>query len=208
MYVYKDKIDIKDLENITRKESMMKTEKEKMMSGELYNALSPELSEERKQARMLFYELNSNHDLKEEARRAILQKLLGNCGLNAWIEPPFYCDYGYTISIGDNVFINYNCTILDPASVTIGNDVLIGPNVNIYTATHSTDWQIRKQGLENAKPVTIGNDVWIGGGVIICPGVSIGDRTTIGAGSVVTKDIPSDVVAVGNPCRVIRNIKE
>lgn len=186
----------------------MKTEKEKMMSGELYNALSSELSEERKHAKVLYYELNSNHNLSKEARRDIFQKLLGNCGQNAWIKSPFYCDYGYAISIGDNVFINFNCTILDGAPVTIGNNVLIGPNVDIYSATHPTDWQIRKQGLENAKPITIGNDVWIGGGAIICPGVSIGERTTIGAGSVVSKDIPSDVVAVGNPCHVIRNIKE
>ncbi len=186
---------------------MGKTEKEKMMSGELYNSFVPELIAEREQAYALFSELNRMGKADQKKREEILKKLFGHCGDNVWIESPFYCDYGYQISLGDNVFINFNCTILDGMPVIIGNNVLIGPNVQIYSATHPIDWQIRAQGLENAKPISIGHHVWIGGGVVICPGSSIGDRTTIGAGSVVTKSIPSDVIAAGNPCKVIKKLE-
>lgn len=182
------------------------SEKEKMLKGELYDAFTPELIKDREDAYALFNELNSIGKATKEKRETILKKLLGACGKNVWIESPFYCDYGYQIFIGDNVFINFNCTILDATSVKIGNDVLIGPNVQLYSATHPTDWQVRATGLENSKPITIGNNSWIGGGVIICPGVSIGDRSVIGAGSVVTHDIPSDVVAVGNPCKVVKQL--
>lgn len=178
-----------------------------MISGELYNSFCSELIKDREYANALFTKLNTIGKATQKKREIILRNLFGKCGENIWIESPFYCDYGYEIFVGDNVFINFNCTILDGSPVTIGNDVLIGPNVQIYSATHPIDWKIRSNGLENSKPVTIGNNVWIGGGVVICPGVSIGDRTTIGAGSVVTKDIPSDVVAAGNPCKIIKNIE-
>lgn len=183
-----------------------RTEKEKMIRGDLYDAFTPELIKERELAHSLFSELNNIGKSTRENREAILKKLLGQCGKNVWVESPFYCDYGYQISLGDNVFINFNCTILDASPVTIGNDVLIGPNVQLFSATHPTDWKVRAKGLENSKPISIGNNVWIGGGVIICPGVRIGDRAVVGAGSVVTKDIPSDVVAAGNPCKVIKHL--
>jgi maltose O-acetyltransferase len=184
----------------------MKTEKEKMLSGELYNALDPELSDERQRTRLLIKDLNDTREDEKEKRNSILKKLLPYTGVNLWVQPPFYCDYGTNIIIGDNVFFNFNCVILDVMEIKIGSRTLIGPNVQIYTATHPIDYKERATGLEYAKPVTIGNDVWIGGGAIICPGVTISDRTVIGAGSIVTRDIPSDVFAAGNPCRVIRNL--
>jgi maltose O-acetyltransferase len=183
---------------------LMKSEKEKMLNGELYNATDPQLSAERRQARLLFKQLNDSSDEQVELRQQILKELIGKAGEGLWIEPPFYCDYGSNITVGDKVFFNFNCVILDVARVTLGNNVLCGPNVQIYTATHPMDWQERASGLEYAKPITIGSDVWIGGGAIICPGVTIGDCAVIGAGSVVTKDIPADVFAAGNPCKVVR----
>ena len=182
------------------------SEKEKMLAGELYNSFTPELIEERERASKLFSKLNQLGKATREQREELLRKLLGKCGENIWIESPFYCDYGYQILIGDNVFINFNCTILDACPVRIGNNVMVGPNVQIYSATHPLDWKVRASGLENSKPISIGDHSWIGGGVVICPGVTIGERSVIGAGSVVTKDIPSDVMAAGNPCRVIKKI--
>jgi maltose O-acetyltransferase len=184
----------------------LKSEKEKMCSGELYNSFTPELIQEREHAYALCTELNKMGKATPELRAAVLRKLLGACGANPWIESPFNCDYGYQIELGDHVFINFNCTILDCMKVKIGSRVLIGPNVQIYSATHPTDYKLRAQGLESAAPITIGSDVWIGGGVILCPGVSIGERSVIGAGSVVTRSIESDVVAVGNPCKVIKHL--
>lgn len=184
----------------------MKTEKEKMLSGELYNAFDDQLVAEREKSHQIYSELNKMGKSTQQNRQLVLEKLFNQCGENTWIESPFYCDYGNQIILGDHVFINFNCTILDAAVITIGNNVLIGPNVQIYAATHPTDWKIRAQGFENAKPITIGDHAWIGGGVVVCPGVTIGARTTIGAGSVVTKDIPSDVVAAGNPCKVIKQL--
>ncbi len=125
-----------------------------------------------------------------------------------WLQPPFYCDYGYNIKVGDKVFFNFNCVVLDVAEVIIGSRTLFGPNVQIYTATHPMNYKERASGLEFAKPIAIGEDVWIGGSAVICPGVSIGDRSVIGAGSVVTKDIPVDVFAAGNPSKVIRNLAQ
>ncbi|WP_224998464.1 sugar O-acetyltransferase [Cesiribacter sp. SM1] len=186
----------------------MKTEKEKMLSGALYNALDPQLMEERRKARLLFKQLNDTRDDEEELRLRILKDLIGKAGEGLWIEPPFYCDYGSNITVGDKVFFNFNCVVLDVMPVTIGSHVLFGPNVQIYTATHPMDWEERAGGLESAKPITIGSNVWVGGSCIICPGVSIGDRSVIGAGSVVTKSIPEDVFAAGNPCRVIRSLKQ
>jgi maltose O-acetyltransferase len=186
----------------------MKTEKEKMLDGELYIALDPELSQERTQTRLLTQKLNDSREDEPEKRLEILKKLIPNAGSELWIQPPFYCDYGQNIIIGDKVFFNFNCVVLDVTYVTIGSRTLFGPNVQIYTATHPMDPVIRASGVESAKPITIGEDVWVGGSAIICPGVTIGNRTIIGAGSVVTRDIPDDVFAAGNPCRVIRSLVE
>lgn len=186
---------------------IMKTEKQKMLAGELYNALDPGLSQERLQTRLLIKELNESREDEEEVRKRILKELIPNAGAGLWLQPPFYCDYGYNIIAGDKVFFNFNCIVLDVMQVKIGSRTLFGPNVQVYTATHPLDPVERASGLEYAKPVTIGEDVWIGGSAVICPGVVIGDRSVIGAGSVVTKDIPSDVFAAGNPCKAIRQLK-
>lgn len=184
----------------------MSTEKQKMLRGELYNAIDTELSDERRQARLLLKQLNDTRDDQQELRLQILKDLIPSQGAGLWIEPPFYCDYGSNISAGDKVFFNFNCVVLDVMKVTIGSNVLVGPSVQIYTATHPMDWKERATGLEFARPITIGSDVWIGGGAIICPGVTIGSRSVIGAGSVVAKDVPDDVFAAGNPCKVIRTL--
>lgn len=184
------------------------TEREKMLAGELYNAADPELFAARRHARDLLYALNHSHDAEVELRLQTMRELFGEMGENVWIEPPFYCDYGQNISVGNGVFFNFNCVILDPARVEIGDRVLFGPNVQIYTATHPIDAATRRTGLEGAKPIRIGSDVWVGGSVVLCPGVTIGDRTVIGAGSVVTRDLPVGVFAAGNPCRVIRNLED
>ena len=177
-----------------------------MLANEPYRAYDQELYRMANQAEELLHSFNttSPHEVKE--RRVLIHALLGAVGTNVVVKPPFFCDYGCHIFVGDNVFINYDCVILDCNFVHIGNDVLIAPKVQIYTAYHPTDPTVRKTGVEMAAPIAIGNNVWIGGGAIICPGVTIGDNTTIGAGSVVTKDIPGNVVAVGNPCRVIKSV--
>ena len=182
----------------------MSAEKQKMLSGELYNAADPVLANERMQARLLLKQYNESGADQQELRKQLLEKLMPSQGTGLWIEPPFYCDYGANISVGDKVYFNFNCTILDLMKVSIGNNVLIGPAVQIYTAMHPMNWEERASGLEFANAITIGSDVWIGGGVIICPGVTIGNRSVIGAGSVVTKNIPDDVFAAGNPCRIIK----
>lgn len=179
-----------------------------MLAGELYDALDKQLSEERMQARLLIKAFNDSAEDNGEERSRIIKILLPLSGSDLWIQPPFYCDYGSNIKIGDRVFFNFNCVVLDVAQVTIGNRTLFGPNVQIYTATHPMDYKVRAAGLEFGKPVFIGDDVWIGGGVIICPGIIVGDRSVIGAGSVVTKNIPADVFAAGNPCRIIRSLKD
>jgi maltose O-acetyltransferase len=185
---------------------LMKSEKEKMLCGEFYNPRDPQLVAEHQRVRLLFKAFNDTRDNEERIR--LLQKIIPMAGKRLFIEPPFYCDYGSNITIGDNVYFNFNCVILDTAPVTIGSNVLSGPGVQIYAATHPLSAAQRRTGLEFGKPVSIGDDVWVGGGVIICPGVSIGDRSVVGAGSVVTKDIPVRVLAAGNPCRVIREIEE
>lgn len=182
----------------------MSAEKKKMLAGELYDAADPVLANERLQARLLLKRYNDLPAGQHELRKQLLNELIPGQGSGLWIEPPFYCDYGTNISVGDKVYFNFNCVVLDVMKVTIGSNVLIGPSVQIYTAMHPMNWQERASGLEFAKPVTIGSDVWIGGGAIICPGVTIGNRSVIGAGSVVTKDIPDNVFAAGNPCRVIK----
>lgn len=179
-----------------------------MLSGRLYDATDPELMQERKRARILLKQFNDAGEDQLEKRGKAFQQLIPSQGKNVWVEPPFHCDYGGNIELGDKVYFNFNCIILDVMKVRIGADTLIGPAVQIYTAMHPTDWKQRAAGPEYAKPVSIGTNVWIGGGAIICPGVSIGNRTIIGAGSVVTRDIPDDVFAAGNPCRVIKNLTE
>ena len=184
----------------------MKTEKDKMLAGELYFASDPELVSERLHARQLTKQLNDSNPDESALRESILSKLIGEKGKNFLIEPPFYCDYGYNIKAGDDVFFNFNCVVLDITPVTLGNRVLVAPNVQFYAATHPTDFKERGSLAEFGKPITIGDDVWIGGSSVICPGVTIGSRAIIGAGSVVTKDIPEDVIAAGNPCKVIRKL--
>jgi maltose O-acetyltransferase len=184
----------------------MSREKEKMLGGELYDASDAALVEERRRARELLTVLNGSRDEQQELRRGLIRELFGATGERVWIEPPFYCDYGSNIYLGSAVFFNFNCVILDPARVDIGDNVLFGPAVQVYTATHPIDAATRRTGKELAKPIRIGSDVWIGGAAIIGPGVSIGARSVIGAGSVVTRDIPADVFAAGSPCRVIRQL--
>lgn len=179
-----------------------------MLAGEPYKGFDPELLSERQRAKEMIFEFNSLRPSQIEERNNILKKLLRKTGKNNFFEPPFRCDYGYNIEIGENFYTNYNLIILDCAKVTIGNNVLIGPNVGIFTAGHPLHAEIRKQEWEHAYPIIIGNSVWIGGHVVINPGVSIGDHTVIGSGSVVTKDIPANVFAAGNPCRVIREITD
>lgn len=183
----------------------MRTEKAKMLAGELYDPLDPQLDAERRRARDLCQRLNDSSEADKDERLRILAELFGRA-TDAWIQPPFHCDYGSSISLGRKVFFNFNCVVLDVTAVTIGDYVLFGPAVQIYTATHPLDASRRRSGLECAAPVVIASDVWVGGGAIICPAVSIGTRSVIGAGSVVTKDIPADVFAAGNPCRVIRQL--
>jgi maltose O-acetyltransferase len=186
--------------------SAMKSEKEKMLAGELYNPLDPELSRERQHAREHCKRLNESVPGDAGPRAHILRALLG-CETDAWIEPPFFCDYGRNISLGEKVFFNFNCVVLDVMPVRIGNHTLFGPAVQIYTAMHPIDADERRRGLEYARPVTIGSDVWVGGSAVICPGVTVGDRAVIGAGSVVTRDVPADAFAAGNPCRVVRSLR-
>ncbi len=189
-----------------KKTGKEKTEREKMLAGELYWAADGELTKMHMAARRLLHACNFSLPDEIDKRRNIMRSLFGELGADFVIRPPFYCDYGCHIFAGDRLFINYDCTILDCNTVHLGNDVLIGTKVQIYTAYHPTDPEIRLTGKELAAPISIGDNVWIGGGVIVCPGVSIGSNVTIGAGSVVTRDIPSNVVAVGNPCRVIKRV--
>ncbi|MGN6647778.1 MAG: sugar O-acetyltransferase [Cytophaga sp.] len=185
----------------------MKTELEKMLSGELYLATDPVLLEMRNRARALFMEYNTTLNEQVQERKAILESLLGGLGDNIDIQPPFFCDYGIHIRLGSNVFINYNCTILDCAKVTLGNNVFVGPNVSLYAAYHPVVASERIKGPELASPITIKDNVWLAGNVVVCQGVTIGENTTIGAGSVVTRDIPANVFAAGNPCKVIRHLE-
>lgn len=182
-------------------------EKEKMLNGLMYDAYhAEELLEERKVCKMHCQEYNNLPYNDFEARKEYLRGFLGSVKENYTIEPNFFCDYGYNISLGENFYSNHNLVILDPARVTFGNNVFIGPNCGFYTAHHPLDVATRNKGFEFAYPITVGNNVWIGGNVSVMPGVTIGDNVVIGAGSVVTKDIPSNVVAVGNPCKVLKSI--
>lgn len=183
----------------------IKTEYQKMLASELYNAGDEELVQLRIKARTILHFYNQT-SYERNIRTAMLQKLLRKIGTNIDIQTPFFCDYGSHISVGDNFFANFNCVFLDCNYITIGNNVFMGPNVQVYAATHPVIAKERIKGPELGLPVIIGDNVWIGGGCIICPGVTIGENTTIGAGSVVVKDIPANVVAAGNPCRVKRKL--
>lgn len=182
------------------------TEREKMLSGQLYDACDPELLRELNAVKVLCQQYNHLLPTDFAARNAMLQQMLGQADADTFINQPFYCDYGTHIRVGKRFFANFCLTILDEAMVSIGDDCFIGPNVSIYTACHSTDPQARNTRREWAKPVTIGNNVWIGGSVTILPGVTIGDNCTIGAGSVVTRDIPANTIAAGNPAKCIRKL--
>ncbi len=186
----------------------MPTEHERMLSGEPYDPLDPELVAARNRARDLCWDLNATREADQETRRALLRSLFGRGGDSVWMQPPFFCDYGTNILLGERVFFNFNCVVLDVCRVTIGDFTLFGPAVQIYTATHPLSTTRTAVPAKSGKPIEIGSDVWVGGGAIICPGVKIGSKSVIGAGSVVTKDIPAGVLAAGNPCRVIREITE
>lgn len=182
------------------------TEREKMLAGEMYKPSDPDLTKNRHRTRLLFQKFNSLNEEQVEERKAILLQIFESVGENPYIEPPFYCDYGNNITLGNNVFMNFNCCILDVAKVTIGDNCMFAPQVQIYTATHPIEYQARNSGRELAKPITIGNNVWIGGNSTICPGVTLGNNVVVGAGSVVTKSFPDDVVIAGNPAKIIKTI--
>ena len=184
----------------------MRSEEEKMLAGELYAAFDPALLAARTRAKQLLHRLNVTEYLLTDAARQILAERLPHAGENLWVEPPFHCDYGSNIYCGDNVYFNVNCVVLDAARISIGSNVLFGPGVQLYAATHPLDAAVRRT-LELTKPITIGNDCWLGGGAIVCPGVSIGDGCVIGAGAVVTKNIPAYSLAVGNPARVVKHLQ-
>ncbi len=183
------------------------TERQKMLAGELYDPFDPELAAARERARDLCQTLNATRDAQAGERRQILSDLFGAGGDSVWMQPPFFCDYGSNIELGERVVVNVHCVVLDVCAVRIGSYSLFGPAVQIYTPMHPFEADLRRR-EEFGKPVEIGADVWVGGGAIILPGVRIGARTVIGAGSVVTRDVPDGVFAAGNPCRVIRAIDE
>lgn len=191
---------------------MSKSEKEKMLAGEVYNSRDPELLERYHIARELILEFNQLSSRNLLTKTQILHNLLGEVGEGVWIEAPFYCDYGENIRLGKNTFLNFNCLLLDDNLITIGKYGLIGPNVQIYTAYHPLAVQDRiiadpeERYLTQSKPVHIGDNVWIGGNTLIMPGVTIGNNVTIGAGSLVTKDIPDKCLALGSPCKVVREL--
>lgn len=185
---------------------MADTERDKMLRGDLYLGFDPELVAARSRARRLFYRYNATDPDAREERAEILRDLLGYVGQDVWVEPPFYCDYGSQIMLEDGVYLNMNCVLLDCAAIHIGAQTFLATNVQLLTATHPVNAAERTAGPEYALPITIGARCWLGGGVIVCPGVTIGADTTIGAGSVVVKDIPAGVLAVGNPCRVVRSL--
>lgn len=183
-------------------------QKERMLSGLPYKAWLDGLNEERMANKLKIYQYNQLRPDEEEKMEELIRSILGKAGKDVHIEAPFHCDYGTNIEVGDYFFANYNCVILDVGKVIIGDNVMFAPNVSIYTAGHPIHPDSRNSGYEYGIPVTIGNNVWIGGNVIINPGVTIGNDVVIGAGSVVTKDIPDRAVALGNPCRVVRQIAE
>ena len=186
--------------------SDFRSQRERMLAGELYEAWDPDLLRRRARARDLTARYNATRQDEADLRASVLHELLGRCGQRVWIEPPFYCDYGENIELNDGVYLNFGCVMLDCALIRLGRNVLAGPYVQFYASFHPLDARERIKGPELAAPITVGDNVWLGGGVILCPGITIGANTTIGAGSVVTKDIPASVLAVGNPCRPIRQL--
>ncbi len=185
---------------------MMKSERDKMLAGELYDPFDPDLMAARERARDLCHALNQSRESEQDERRRLLTELLGAGGDSVWMQPPFYCDYGSNILLGERVYFNFNCVVLDVCEVRIGDYTLFGPGVQILTSLHPFDAQSRRE-QEFGKPIEIGADVWVGGGALILAGVRIGSRSVIGAGSVVTRDVPEGVLAAGNPCRVIRDVE-
>lgn len=183
------------------------TQKELMLKGDLYDATCIELFNERNWCKDKCYQYNNLKPSLTEERASIIKELLGKTGKSFLIEQPFLCDYGYNIEIGENFYANHNLIILDPNKVTFGDNVFIGPNCAFYTPEHPLDAETRNKGLEYAKPIKVGNNVWFGGNVVVLSGVTIGDNCVIGAGSVVTKDIPANSLAIGNPCKPVRNIE-
>lgn len=184
------------------------TEWERLQKGLPYNDFDPDLFQRRIAAKKLFRAYNRTEDEEVELRRQILGQLLKKVGENVWIEPDFKCEFGKNITLGDNVYINFCCVVLDCAEVTIGAHALLGPNIGLYPVNHAADAEERMHGCCSGKPIRIGRNVWLGGDVKVLAGVTIGDNAIIGAGSIVTKDVPPDVVAAGVPCRVIRKITE
>jgi maltose O-acetyltransferase len=181
-------------------------QKARMLAGELYFASDPELVAAHRRAQALLARFNATAAEAGEERRALLTDLFARFGDEAVLKPTLRCDYGFNITIGDRTFVNFDCVFLDCQRITIGDEVQIAPGVHLYTATHPLDAKARRSGIEYARPVTIGDGVWLGGGVIVCPGVTIGENTVVGAGSVVTRDLPANVVAAGNPCRILRRL--
>ena len=184
------------------------TDRERMLQGKLYRVEDPVLRKEHMNAKRLTRLLNETLETEWDRRRELVKEIFASAGEGSYIEPPFHCDYGIHTTVGKNFYANYNCCILDVCDVTIGDNVMFASHVGIYAASHPIDPEVRASGLEIGKPVKIGNNVWIGGHSCVCPGVTIGNNVVIGAGSVVCKDIPDNVVAAGNPCRVIREITE
>ena len=182
---------------------MSLSEKHKMLTGQLYHAGCPELQAEQIANKHWMHRYNNSVELLNDARHGLLVEHFGQVGEGAVIRPPFYCDYGYNISVGRNTFMNFNCVILDVVQVRIGDDCQIGPNVQIYTADHPRDPEARRSGVEFGRPIHIGRNVWVGGGAIILPGVTVGDDAVIGAGSVVTRDIPPQATVAGVPAKVL-----
>ncbi len=185
----------------------MVSERAKMLAGELYDPMDPELVAGRGRARDLCQALNATREGDPEERRRILRELFGAGGDSVWMQPPFYCDYGTNIHLGERVFFNFNCVVLDVCPVRIGDFTLFGPGAQVLTPLHPMNAELRRK-EEYGAPIDIGSDVWVGAGALILPGVTIGDRAVIGAGSVVTRDVPAGVFAAGNPCRVIREITQ
>lgn len=187
----------------------MRTEKEKMIAGDLYSSIgNQELNEGMLRARTILHEFNQSHPTEGEKRTALIKELFGKTSELFLVEPPFRCDHGFNISVGEGFFANFDCVMLDGAPITIGDRVCLGPKVGLYTADHPLDKDVRSTFVEFSSPITIGDDVWLGAGVTVMPGVTIGSNVVVGAGAVVTKDIPDNVIAVGNPCKVLRQLTE
>lgn len=184
------------------------SEKEKMLAGKIYNSMGPELTGERTAARVLTRQLNDTPESEDGRRESLLRKLFGSVGERPVLQSPFFCDYGYNIHAGDRIEINFDCVFLDVCEIRFGDDCLVGPGVHIYTASHPVSVRERAMGNEFGKPVRIGNNVWLGGRSVILPGVTIGDGSVVGAGAVVTKDVPENVIVTGNPARILRALSE